>query len=76
MRACILIRAKRGRAERVAERVGRLEGVTMARAVFGSADVVARAEASDFESLRQLVSRVGRTRGVLKSETLPELVVS
>jgi DNA-binding Lrp family transcriptional regulator len=76
VRALILVRARRGRAERVARRLERIEGVTKAFVVFGEADVVARAEVPGLAELAQVVRRVGRTWGVASSETLPEWEVA
>lgn len=72
MRACILIRTCRGKAEKVAKRVQRIRGVSRAWVVMGLADVVARAEVANFDELVELTRRMGRIRCLRSSETLPE----
>ena len=75
LRACILVRAKSGRAKQVADRLTKMEGVTRAFPVFGAVDVIARAQVASLEKLVRLVSRIDHAPDVLGSETLPELEV-
>lgn len=72
MRAMILVKVKRGKAERVATRLEKVPGITSTWPVFGSVDVVARAEVKSREELVQLVKAAGKKWGVASSETLLE----
>jgi len=74
MRACILIHAKKGAADAVTKEMTAVPGVTHAFPVFGSADVVARAEVKDLRALRKLVDVAAALPGVAGTETLPELM--
>ncbi len=74
MKACFMIRAAPGKAERVADQVRRIHGINLSRAVFGAVDVVARAEVKSLEELKATVDAIARVEGVTGSETLREWV--
>lgn len=75
VRAALLVKVKPGKAAAVAKKMRGMEGVATAFPAFGAVDVVARVEVDDREDLAALAGRVGKTSGVLSTETLVELEV-
>lgn len=76
MRACILVHTQPGKSQDVVKYIRKLENVTVAYAVFGRTDVVARAEVRNYDALQTLLDETNRVEGVVATETLPELEVS
>jgi len=73
IRACMLIRSERGRFKEAAERVRQFKEVKDAFTVLGRYDVVADIEAPDFNTLSNVVLRIGRLAGIVFTETLVEI---
>ena len=70
MKACVLIKVRPGRHDRVAEKIASLSGVREAFAVMGTADVVARVEVKDLKALTALGTQIGNLQDVVIMETL------
>ena len=70
MKACILIKVRPGRHNRVAEKVAALAGVREAFSVMGTADVVARVEVRDLKAMTALGTKVGNLSDVITTESL------
>lgn len=70
MKACILVKVRPGRHDRVAEKIASLSGVREAFAVMGTADVVARVEVKDLKALTALGTQIGNLQDVVIMETL------
>lgn len=72
VKAYILIQTEVGRAASVAERIGELEGVTVAEDVTGPYDVIVRAEAQTMDDLGKLVvARIQTIDGITRTLTCP-----
>jgi len=72
VKAYILIQTEVGRAAAVAERIGELEGVTVAEDVTGPYDVIVRAEAQTMDDLGKLVvARIQTIDGITRTLTCP-----
>jgi len=70
LKACILVKVRPGRHDRVAEKIASLSGVREAFAVMGTADVVARVEVKDLKALTALGTQIGNLQDVVIMETL------
>jgi len=70
LKACILIKVRPGRHNRVTEKVAALAGVREAFSVMGTADVVARVEVRDLKAMTALGTKVGNLSDVITTETL------
>jgi uncharacterized protein with GYD domain len=70
LKACVLIKVRPGRHDRVAEKIASLSGVREAFAVMGTADVVARVEVKDLKALTALGTQIGNLQDVVIMETL------
>jgi DNA-binding Lrp family transcriptional regulator len=72
VQAYVLIQTEVGKAAQVAQEVGDIEGVIASEGVMGPYDVIARAEASDDDSMAKLiVSRVQLIDGITRTLTCP-----
>jgi len=70
--AYILVQTEVGKAVRVAEEIGEIEGVQLAEDVTGPYDVIVRAEARDIDELGKLVvARVQAVDGITRTLTCP-----
>lgn len=65
-----LIRADRGQAERIAERLGRRADMQSVSRTLGGVDLIAHVLATDLSALRRTVDEVGAMRGVAGVEML------
>jgi len=72
MYACILIRAMRGRVAKVLESVKGIKGVAKAFLVYGRYDIVAFAEAPNFDSVTGISRGINAVEGVKSTETAVE----
>lgn len=70
MKACLLIRAKPGEKEYLAERLSEIAGVKLTFPTLGRMDVVANVEASDLKALDDLVLKITKIDGYARCETL------
>ena len=70
MKACILIKVRPGRHQRVAEKIATLPGVKEAFSVMGTADVVLRVEVQDLKAMTVLGTKIGNLQDVVTTETL------
>lgn len=70
MKACVLIRVRPGRHQRVAGEIAGLPGITDAFPVMGTADIVARLEVKDLKALTALGTKIGNLHDVITTETL------
>jgi DNA-binding Lrp family transcriptional regulator len=71
--ACVLIRTERGRYDEVVDRIKQFNEVKNAFAVLGRYDVVADVETGNYESLSEIILRMGRIAGIVFTETLIEV---
>jgi uncharacterized protein with GYD domain len=71
--ACILIRTERGRFDEVVERMKQFKETRNVMAVLGRYDVVVDVEVPNYETLGNIVMKMGRIGGVVFTETLPEI---
>ena len=76
MRAVIVLRATKGSSKAVADDVERTDGIVFAYETFGRFDVAANAEVRDAVSLRTLVGRLKRIKGVTGAESLLQAEVA
>jgi len=72
IRACILIEALPGKIEAVLANVKKVEGVRKAFIVFGRYDIVAFAEAPDYEAIRNIALKIDAMKDVEETETIVE----
>ena len=72
IQACILIEALPGKVETLLERVKKIESVRKAFMAFGRFDIIAFAEAPDYEAVRKLSLAVNAIEGVEQTETVVE----
>ncbi|MEM3626833.1 MAG: Lrp/AsnC ligand binding domain-containing protein [Candidatus Bathyarchaeia archaeon] len=72
MYACILIRAMPGRVATVLEDVRKVKGVVKVFPVYGRYDVVAFAEAPDYNAIRKIAGEINAIRGIKSTETAIE----
>jgi len=70
LKACVLVKVRPGRHDRVAEKIASLSGVREAFAVMGTADVVARVEVKGLKALTALGTQIGNLQDVVIMETL------
>lgn len=70
MKACVLIRVRPGRHQRVAEKITTLPGVKEAFSVMGTADIVVRVEVKDLKAMTVLGTKIGNLQDVVTAETL------
>lgn len=70
MKACVLIKTRPGRHQRVAEKIATLPGVRETFWVIGTADVVARIEVRDLKAMTVLGTKIGNLQDVITTETL------
>lgn len=73
MQSCILIRVLPGKAAEVLEAVKKFPGIKSAYFVFGRYDIVAFAEASTYEALSALTTKVNAIPGIKSTESLIEV---
>lgn len=70
IKAYVLIQASAGKSKAVRDSVSKLEGVSSAKLVTGTFDVIALVEAQDFKVLSELViARIQAVEGVERSQT-------
>ncbi|MEM1574859.1 MAG: Lrp/AsnC ligand binding domain-containing protein [Nitrososphaerota archaeon] len=72
MMSCILIRILPGKGNEVLESVKKFPEVKSAYFVFGRYDIVAFAEASTFEALSKVISKINAISGIKSTESLME----
>ena len=72
MYACILIRAIPGKVVKVLEDVKGVKGVVKAFPVYGRYDIVAFAEAPDYNSVSKVPSEINAIKGIKSTETAIE----
>jgi len=72
MQACILIRNLPRKSADVLKAVKKIQEIKQAYFVFGRYDIVAFAEASTYNALSTLTSKVNATPGVKSTESLIE----
>lgn len=72
--ACVLVRAERGKFESVTELIKQFKEVKRAFPVLGRYDVVVDLEVEDFETLGNVVLRIGKLSGAVFTETLIEIL--
>jgi len=70
LKACVLIKVRPGRHNKVAEKIAELTGVLEAFWVMGTADVVARVEVEDLKMMTALGTKIGNLKDVITTETL------
>ena len=70
LKACVLIKVRPGRHNKVAEKVAELSGVLEAFWVMGTADVVARVEVKDLKAMTALGTKIGNLKDIITTETL------
>lgn len=73
IQAYVLIQTDVGVGAQVAREAGNVAGVTVSNMVTGPYDVVARAEASDMDTLSMLIDKIQEIRGVTRTLTCPVL---
>ncbi|MEM3507113.1 MAG: Lrp/AsnC ligand binding domain-containing protein [Candidatus Bathyarchaeia archaeon] len=71
--ACVLIRSERGKFDEVVKKISQFKETKRAFAVLGRFDVVVDLEAPDFQSLGNVIVKMGNMSGVVFTETLVEL---
>ena len=69
MKAYVLITARRGTAEKVAETLRKLKDVTSAECVYGRYDVIAIVESPDMKTLSRVVHQLQKQPTILHTET-------
>jgi len=69
MRAYVLITAKRGTADRLAETLGKIKNVTSAECVFGRYDVIAIVESREMKTISRVVHQLQKQENILHTET-------
>ncbi|MBM5805279.1 MAG: Lrp/AsnC family transcriptional regulator [Candidatus Verstraetearchaeota archaeon] len=72
MHACVLIRAMPGKVAESLKDVKKIKGVVKAFPVFGRYDVVAFAQAPDFNSVMKISKQINAIRGIRGTETAIE----
>ncbi len=70
MKASILVKTRVRAHSDVAARIRRVKGVLYSFPVMGRTDVVAAVEADTLQELSELALRIGRSQGVVSTETL------
>jgi DNA-binding Lrp family transcriptional regulator len=70
LKACLLIKVRPGRHNRVAEKIAALPGVREAFSVMGTADVVVRVEVRNLRAMTALGTKIGNLQDVITTETL------
>ncbi len=71
--ACVLIRSEKGKFKEVVERIRQFKEAKNVFPVLGRFDVVADLEVPDFQTLGNVILKMGRLGGVVFTETLIEL---
>jgi len=71
--ACVLVRSERGRFLDVVSKLKQFKEVKHIFPTLGRYDAVADLEVPDFETLGDVVMRMGRMAGVVFTETLVEI---
>ena len=71
--ACVLIRSEKGKFKEVVERIKQFKEAKNVFPVLGRFDVVADLEVPDFQTLGNVILKMGRLGGVVFTETLIEL---
>jgi uncharacterized protein with GYD domain len=71
--ACVLIRSERGKFDEVVKKIAQFKETKRVFAVLGRFDVVADLEAQDFQTLGDVIIKMGKMAGVVFTETLVEL---
>jgi uncharacterized protein with GYD domain len=71
--ACILIRTEKNRFQEVVDRVKQFREVNRVFSVLGRFDAVADVESENYESLANIVLRIGQIGGIVFTETLTEV---
>jgi DNA-binding Lrp family transcriptional regulator len=69
MKAYVLITARRGTAEKVAETVRKIKNVTNAECVYGRYDVIAIVESPEMKTLSRVVHQLQKQPQILHTET-------
>jgi uncharacterized protein with GYD domain len=69
MKAYVLITARRGFAEKLAETIRKMKNVTSAECVYGRYDVIATVESQDMKTLSHVVHELQRQPEILHTET-------
>lgn len=71
--ACVLIRSERGKFDEVVKKITQFKETKRVFAVLGRFDVVVDLEAPDFQTLGNIIVKMGKMGGVVFTETLVEL---
>jgi len=69
MKAYVLITARRGTAENVAQTLCKIKNVTSAECVYGRYDVIAIVESPDMKTLSRVVHQLQKQPTILHTET-------
>jgi DNA-binding Lrp family transcriptional regulator len=69
MKAYVLITAKRGTSDKVAETLRKLKNVTSAECVYGRYDVIAIVESPEMKTLSRVVHQLQKQPTILHTET-------
>jgi len=72
MRACVLIRGMPGKVAESLKDVKKIKGVVKAFPVFGRYDIVAFAQAPDFNSVLKISKQINAIKGVRSTESAIE----
>lgn len=70
MKACLLIRTKPGKHNKVAKAIAGMKGVKLAFPVLGRTDVVANVETTSLKALTDFMLKLREIDGIAASETL------
>ena len=70
MKACLLIRTKPGKHNKVAATITGMKGVKLAFPVLGRTDVVANVETANLKALTNFILKLREVDGIAASETL------
>jgi DNA-binding Lrp family transcriptional regulator len=70
VKACVLIKVRPGRHQRIADNIARFPGIRDAFPVIGTADIVARIEVKNLKALTTLGTKIGNLQDVITTETL------
>jgi DNA-binding Lrp family transcriptional regulator len=75
IQAYVLVQTDVGAGAQVARQAGSVPGVTVSQMVTGPYDVIARAEATDMDTLSGLIDQVQAIGGVTRTLTCPVLKI-
>jgi DNA-binding Lrp family transcriptional regulator len=69
MKAYVLITAKRGTADKLAETIGKIKNVKSAECVYGRYDVIAIVESPEMKTISRVVHQLQKQEQILHTET-------